>query len=51
MTGNWWFLEYFMNCIDIFYLVNSLGMFFCIFFNSRTRYNEPPAPRCFYVVK
>ena len=32
-------------------LVNSLAIFFCIFFNSRTRYNEPPAPRCFYVVK
>ena len=37
----------FKNCIDKFYLVNSLGIFFACIFCSRTRYNEPPAPRCF----
>ena len=26
-----------MNCIDIFYLVNSLGIFFCISFNLGSR--------------
>ena len=38
----------FMNCIDKFYLPNSLGIFFRIV-NSRTRYNEPPAPGCFTI--